>query len=152
VAALNEALGEAVPQNALIDLPETDLLAESYLNGYQSAIKPGACSYRKFFSRKDAGLVFGMLERMAAQLGTEPAFLITKQSEDCGAVRWLVASLLRNAAAIIRLDGDSLSALSLSGTEGVLIDYNADDQTETYEVAIWGERWPIIALACETQG
>jgi hypothetical protein len=59
-----------------------------------------------------------------------------------------LATLLRHVAAIIRLDGDSLSAMSEDGTQGLLIDYNADDERQTHEVTVWGERWSAAALAC----
>jgi hypothetical protein len=53
-----------------------------------------------------------------------------KQSEACGAVRTDAATLLTHVSAIIRLDGDSFSAMSEDGTQGLLGDYNADDERQ----------------------
>jgi hypothetical protein len=73
-----------------------------------------------------------------------------KQSATCGAVRTDVTILLRHVSAIIQLDGDSLAALSEDGSQGILIDYNPDDERQTYEVAVWGERWLAVALECQS--
>ena len=152
LAALSDALGDTLTQDALVPLAETDLLTQSFVDGYQAAIKDGVCRFRRLFSLNEEEVVFGIVQRLAERLQAEVGFLIAKQSEDCGAVKLPIALLLKHAASILRLDGDSLSALSLSGTEGVLLDYNADHEAQAYEIAVWGDRWPIVALACETPG
>jgi hypothetical protein len=91
-----------------------------------------------------------MAERLAAELPTEAAYLMTKMSDYCGAVSLPLSTLLRHAGAIIRLDGDSLSVISLDHKEGLLIDYNRDDEDQNYEVTIWGNRWPTAVLSCST--
>ena len=48
-------------------------------------------------------------------------------------------ALLKHTASIIRLDGDSLSALSEDRKQGVLgDDQNPDDPEQAYEVVVWG--------------
>jgi hypothetical protein len=94
-------------------------------------------------------LVLRLATCLADQIPTESAFFLTKLSEYCGAVRLSLSALLKHAALIIQLDGDSLSALSIDHTEGILIDHNPDDREQAYEVAVWGDRWPLMVLACD---
>ena len=150
LAALTEALGEAVPQSALVSLAETDRITESFRQGYRAASSDQAVTYRRFFAAGQVEHVFQIAERLANQLPTEVGYLFIKRSEDCGAIRLRLAALLLHAAAVIRLDGDSLSVLSLGHQQGLLIDHNADDEDRRYEITIWGDQWSIVAMSCET--
>jgi hypothetical protein len=149
LATLSEALGEPIGQNALTTLPQSDALMELFRNGYQAVVKEGGLSYRRFFLRGEQALVLRLANCLADRLPTERVFFLTKQSKTCGAVSISASSLLRNVESIIRFDGDSLSAVSMDGTQGLLIDHNADDDEQSYEVAVWGDRWPLLALSCE---
>jgi hypothetical protein len=152
LAHLSEALGEPVETDALKSLPETDVLLEAFREGYQAAIKDGAVSYRRFFLPTERPSVLRIADCLADQLPTENAFFLTKLSNDCGAVRVKISTLLRHTASIIRLDGDSLSAISSDQTQGVLIDHNPDDPPQAYEVVVWGDRWSLLGLACDQTG
>jgi hypothetical protein len=105
-------------------------------------------NYRKFFRSAERFFVFKIAECLTVQLGREDVFLLTKRSIDCGAVSVKLSALLIHTDAIIHFDGDSLSALSMDQTQGVLIDYNRDDPSQAYEMAVWGSRWSLAALAC----
>lgn len=109
---------------------------------------PGAISYRKFFLLKEEGFVFLLASCLAEKLFNENGFLLTKLSEYCGAVDVNVSTLLKHAESVIRFDGDSVCVLSKHCHEGLMIDHNLDDHEQAYEVAIWGKRWPLKALAC----
>ena len=150
LAAATEALGETVPLDALISLPDTDRIVESFRRGYRAAVSENVIACRKFFAAGQDEHVARMADRLGEQLSDEPAYLVTRKSEDCGAIRLRLGAALRHAIAIIRLDGDSLSALSLDETEGLLIDHNSDDESDNYEVTVWGDRWAIAALSCTT--
>jgi hypothetical protein len=76
-------------------------------------------------------------------------FLLAKLRTDCGAVVVDISLLLRHAASVISFDGDSLSAMSMDRTQGLLIDHNPDDIEQTYEVAVWGDRWSPLVRACD---
>jgi hypothetical protein len=117
--------------------------------GYQTAIRPGEVSYRRLFRSDERKLVLRLADCLAGSLSSETVFLVTKLSKDCGAVRLSITVLLNHTASIIRLDGDSLSALSEDRSQGILIDQNPDDAEQTYEVVLWGDRWPLLALACD---
>ncbi len=149
LATLSETLGEVVEADALVPLLSTDRLMEMFRSGYRNALENSATSYRRFFLPDEKSLVLGLADCLADRLPTEKGFFLTKLSEDCGAIEVGIAALLRHAASVIRLDGNSLSVLSSDHTQGLLIDYNADEPKEAYEVAIWGERWPLIALGCD---
>lgn len=148
LAAATEALGETVPLDALMSLPDTDRIVESFQRGYRAARGGNIVAYYKFFAAGQDERVSRMADRLGQQLSDEPAYLVTKKSEDCGAIRLRLGPVLRHAISIIRLDGDSLSALSLDETEGLLIDQNPDDESHNYEVTVWGDRWASMALTC----
>ena len=78
----------------------------------------------------------------------ERGSLFTKLNTDCGAVVLDILILLRHTGSLIRFDGDTLSAISADQTQGLLIDHNPDDSEQTYEVAVWGHRWSLLALGC----
>ena len=149
LAALSEALGEPVDGSALLPTSETDMLVETFRSGYQSAIKPDAVSYRRFFQAGERSLVVCLADCIAEKLPGERGLFFTKLSQDCGAVSLDLSVLLKHMASIIRLDGDSLSALSEDHKQGILIDHNPDDPKQTYEVVVWGDYWAVLALACD---
>ena len=82
-------------------------------------------------------------------MGDDDCELLTKPSTDCGAVTLDISILLKHTGSLIRFDGDSLSAMSADRTQGLLIDHNPDDYEQTYEAAVWGDRWSLLALACD---
>jgi hypothetical protein len=146
--ALSQVIGEEVSMEMFAPLPETDELRNTFRTGYRVAVS-GGLGYRRVFSLSQKNSVLNLADCLAERVAGETVFFLTKVSEYCGAVRLNFSTLLRHTASIIGLDGDSLSALSLDGTEGVLIDFNGDDQEEGYEIAVWGDRWPLSILACE---
>lgn len=149
LASLSEALSETVTADMLIPLPESDALLEVFRGFYQSAANSAPFTYRRCFARPEAGLVFGFASCLAHRMAGERGFLLTKPTQDCGAVSLDVATLLRRTEAIIRFDGDSLSVVSSDRTQGFLIDHNADDDQQAYEVAVWGHQWSRLALECD---
>jgi hypothetical protein len=151
LADLSEALGESVEAQALQSLSETDGLLRAFREGYQAAIKDRV-SYRRFFLATERASVLRIADCLADQLPKEDAFFLTKLSSDCGAVRVSVSTLLAHTASIIRLDGDSLSALSTDQTQGILVDHNPDDPPQAYEVVVWGDRWSLLGQACDQKG
>lgn len=149
LADLSEALGESVDAAALLPPTDTDEIMASLRVGYQAAIRPDEISYRRFFRSSERNLVLRLADCLSGSLLGEDVFFATKLSEDCVAVRLSLSVLLSHAASILRLDGDSLSALSEDRKQGVLIDQNPDDTEQAYEVVLWGDRWPLLALACD---
>jgi len=149
LSAIAEAIREPVDMKSLVPLPETDALRETFRTGYQNVVREATVGYRRFFLPNQGNRVFRLATCLADQVPSESCFFLTKMSEYCGAVRMNFSVLLEHAASIIQLDGDSLSALSIDRTEGILIDHNPDDREQAYEVAVWGDRWPLILLACD---
>lgn len=147
--SLSRIISEPVEAEALVSLPETDALREAFRVGYQSLRKEGTVGYRRLFSLSQSKRVFQLADCFADQIANERAFLLTRLSEYCGAVNLSLSSLVRHTASVIQFDGDSLSALSIDRIEGILIDHNAGDLEHAYEVAVWGERWPLLVLGCD---
>lgn len=151
LALLSEAVGEPMAASALVSLPESDALLEAFRNGYQTAINGEQLGHRAFFRAPEAGRVFQIMDCLADQTVGERAFLLAKVRMDCGAVVADIAMLLRHAASVISFDGDSLCAMSMDRTQGLLIDHNPDDIEQTYEIAVWGDRWSPLARACHAK-
>jgi len=151
LASLSEALGEPMEACSLVSLPESDALLEAFRNGYQRAINGEQVRHRTFFRAPEAGRVFQLTDCLADQMAGERAFLLAKVRMDCGAVVADTSTLLRHAASVISFDGDSLCAMSMDRTQGLLIDHNPDDIEQTYEVAVWGDRWSALSRACESK-
>ena len=116
----------------LQSLVDTDALSLAFREGYQTAIKDGAISYRRFFGPTERRTVLQIADCLANQVPVDNAFLLTKLSHDCVAVNVNISTLLRDMASIIAMDGDSLSAISNDQTQGVLIDQNPYDPLQTY--------------------
>lgn len=148
---MSEALGEPIEASALVSLPESDALLEAFRNGYQRVINGEPLGHRAFFRAPEARHVFQLTDCLADQTAGERAFLLAKVRTDCGAVVADISMLLRHAASVISFDGDSLCAMSMDRTQGLLIDHNPDDIEQTYEVAVWGDRWSPFARAYETK-
>ncbi len=83
---------------------------------------------------------------------TESAFLLTKNSHFCGAVKTNILTVLGHAASIIRLDGDSVCLVSEDRKQGLLVDQNIDDPEQTYELTVWGHRWASAVSYCDSGG
>ena|SRR6185437_1038402 len=151
LASLSEALGEPIEASALVSLPESDALLEVFRNGYERAFGGEQVGHRAFCRAPEARRVFQVTDCLADQTAGERVFLLAKLRTDCGAVVVDISLLLRHAASVISFDGDSLSAMSMGRTQGLLIDHNPDDIEQTYEVAVWGDRWSPLARACDSQ-
>lgn len=142
LARLSETLGETIEASALVPVVEVD----AFRAGYQRAISQDTLIYRRTFPPDKRSTVFSIVDRFAESLPTEEVFLLSRLGNDRGAVKLDISLLLRHAASVIKFDGDSLSALSKDLNQGVLIDHNADDPHEAYEIVVWGERWPLPLL------
>ena len=146
-ASLSEALGEPIDASALVPLLESDALLEAFRNGYRRVVEAAVMGYRKFFRKPEARLLFQLADCLADRMLSERGLLLTKLDTNCGAVILDIRILLRHTGSLIRFDGDSVSAMSADQTQGLLIDHNRDDSEQTYEVAVWGDRWSLLALA-----
>jgi len=149
LASLSLALECPIKSDSIQSLTETDSLWQLYGQGYSSAITGVQASYRRMFSRNEATRVFRVAECLASFLPDEKAFLLDKQSEICGAVEVGVANLLQHTKQTIKLDGDAVRVVSQDKTQGFVIDFNPDDADWNYEIAVWGDRWPLLILGCD---
>lgn len=151
LAGLAEATGQPIEVEALLPPLEADIAMETFRTGYQSATQPGIGNYRRFFRSSERDTVFDLAVCLAGQLSREAVLFLTKLGADSCAVNLEASVLLTHAASVIRFDGDSLSALSVDRTQGILIDHNPDDLEQTYEIAAWGDRWSPLVLYCDQE-
>ena len=148
IETLSRALEQTIEVSALVSFEESDSLLGLFREEYRAAQSDDAISYRKFFSKEEGKLIFELAKCLAHRLVDEEAYFLTKLGEDVGAVKVNTSALLNHAESVIDFDGDSISLLSNDRGQGLLIDSNPDDPEQTYEIAVWGDRWPLLALAC----
>jgi hypothetical protein len=145
---LSIALGIQITHEHLLPLAQTDLIRSSISNGYGSVLHHREPSFRRFFSQRETEQLSSFLACCANTLKQQDAILHTKNSEFCGAISHAADVFVNRFQEVIQLDGDSLSVLSKDGTQGLVVDFNADELMEHYEVVVWGDRWPIMILSC----
>jgi hypothetical protein len=143
---LSKALNAQVEETTLLDSSQVDALLGSFRAGYADSKERGASSYRRFFHREQLPVAQHLTDCLAHHLGSEQVYLLTKFNGDERGVVVEAATLFSRVGPVIDFDGDSLCALSKDGTQGVLIDHNPDDE-QTYELTVWGDRWPLLVLA-----
>ena len=146
---LSQALDYTVETSSLVSIGETHLIFESFCAGYRAAQNDYAIIYRRFFPQEREEIVFTLARCIAHRLTNDEVFFITKLAGDCWVINVKISNLLTHAEAVIKFDGDSISILSKDRNEGLLIDRNFDDSQLTYEVTVWGDKWPLIFLACD---
>jgi len=117
--------------------------------GYQTARTGDAVSYRRFFSPNERRIVFRLAASLADRIGDETGFLLTRLGVDTEAISANLTAVLANAEAVLNLDGDSVSIVSNDRSQGLLIDRNLDDPIQSYEFAVWGNRWSLLMLASD---
>jgi hypothetical protein len=144
LASLSNALDMPVDATALIAPLEADSLMTGFRTGYSHATERGAPSYRRFFHQGELPLLLNLTDSLVHRLGAEEVYLLTKFEGDCRVVVLNVTALFSRVGAVIEFDGDSLCALSKDHSQGVLIDHNPDDLDQTYELTVWGDRWPLL--------
>lgn len=145
LAELAAILGEPIEHVNALSLTESDELAALFWNHCRSTADTKSSSYRRGFSRNEKPLLKQLAESLAHEVAEEDVYLFTRRLEDCGVIRVNLSTLLQRFEPVILSDGDSVAALSLDRTQGILIDYNADDEDQTYEAVVWGERWFPLA-------
>lgn len=149
LAELSDAVGEKIDSNALATLQDTDSLLEISRAGYQRSRTADGTVYQRYFRSTQKARLFEISDCIGKHLTGERAFLLTKGSHYCGAVRMDVLTVLGHSASIIRLDGDSVCLVSEDRHQGLLIDQNMGDPERTWELAVWGTRWSSAVSHCE---
>jgi hypothetical protein len=149
IKALSQAIKQPVDVSALVPAEESDSLWEVFRLGYRSSQSSDAISYRKFFPGNKKGDVLQLAACVADHITDENVFFLTKLGVDYEAIRVNSSALLKQAEAVINIDGDSITVLSTDQSQGLLIDSNEDDPVQSYEVTAWGDRWPQLILGCD---
>ena len=144
--SLRKVLDTPVDATTLIPPLEADALMTDFRIGYANAMESDALNYRRFFHQNELPLVQNLAEGLAQQLVGEEVYLLTKFNGDSRGVVLDACVLFSRVGPIIEFDGDSLYALSIDRSQGVLVDHNVDDNEQAYELTVWGDRWPLLIL------
>lgn len=152
LGSLRKVLDTAVDATMLIPPLEADALMADFRTGYAKAMESGALSYKRFFHQNELPLVQNLVEGLAQRLGVEEVYLLTKFNRDNRGVALNGSVLFSRVGPVIEFDGDSLCALSIDRSQGVLVDHNQHDNEQAYELAVWGDRWPLLILVRDQGG
>lgn len=143
---LSTALGVAITPEHLLDLTETDTVRRILNEGYRVVLENRQPSFRKFFSKAQESHLLYLVDCLNSRIGAEDVVLHIKGSELCGAIVSQASTILERSKEIIGLDGDSLNIVSTDYQDGLILDFNPDEIEEHYELAIWGDRWPLAII------
>ena len=143
---LSTALGVSVTPKELLDLAETDTVSSILSDGYRVVLEGRQPSFRKFFSKAQESHLLYLVDGLNNRIGTESVVLHIKRSHLCGAIVAPASRVLARSKEIIGLDGDSLNIVSTDYRQGLILDFNPDEFEEHYELAIWGDRWPLATI------
>ncbi len=146
--ALSNALNRQVLANELIDLETTDQIRMSAGVGYQLAKDGKEPAFARYFSNSETDIVTNLVSRLGSKITTKNAFLLFSQSELCGAVAIATSDVFENAKQLLLVDGDGLTVVGASKEDGLLLDFNPDDEACCYELVVWGNLWPMLFLDC----
>jgi hypothetical protein len=146
LAGLSDALGVPVSPEQLFDLAETDTVRRVLSEGYRVVLENRQPSFRKFFSKAQESNLLYLVDCLSNRIGTNKVVLHIKESELCGAIASKASTVLERSKEIIRLDGDSLNILSTDYQNGLILNFNPDELDEHYELAVWGDRWPLAII------
>lgn len=130
------------------DLETTDELRKLAGEGYVSAKDPREPGFARYFSRAEEAYVLSLIACLGTKIKGSPAFALFSQSEVCGAVSLEATEALANIGRLIDVDGDGPSVITADRHDGLLLDFNPDDEDTCYELVVWGETWPILFLPC----
>jgi|KBSMisStaDraftv2_1062788.scaffolds.fasta_scaffold247460_2 hypothetical protein len=147
---LSAALGNDVEIAHLADLLLTDVLEGKLTEQYQALVRGSGSGFLRTYSTQQSARLFDMTKQMSLKIGRNRAYLLTKRSNTCGAVIVQADSAISRAKSLVALDGDSLRLVSEDQTQGLLLDWRADDPSEAYELAVWGNRWAAVAHSCDS--
>ena len=125
------------------------MLMEDVKKGYQEAKKANAISFSKDYRVERKDQVLRTMTSFADRF-SEKVFLLTKDSEFCGAVELDSSTVFHHCAELLTLDGDSLMVCSKDREQGLLLDLTRDDNESCYELTVWGSKWPVLTLGCST--
>lgn len=133
ISKLTLALGIKIEKANFLDLETTDKIKDKFYEGLNSKAK----KINKTYNSNSEENLHGDIELIALELKDQEAYLITKQSEICGAVRIPAIKALHNYKAIIDLDGDSLNLITTNDLTYVHLDYYEEYSNFFYQLFLW---------------
>lgn len=139
---LSEVLNLPILLSDFVDLETTDKLTKDFYEEYKKIPK----SKKKVYGKDDRSKLDDTVDVLRESLIGEEGYLISKQSEYCGAVKVPIEKVLIHYLQLIELDGDSLCISSKNVTEGIYIDYYEEYTDDVlgyfYELTVWG--WRLV--------
>jgi hypothetical protein len=148
LSKLSLAIGQNLSTKDLLPLEETDSLSKVLTTGYRRTKHHDVPGYSKFFSPQQAAHFFRLVDCLAQKISGR-VFLLTMETEYCGAVELEASVVFSHAHSLLRLDaGTSVNALSSDRSQAVMLDSNLGDPVAPYEVVVWGEHWPLLVMEC----
>ena len=151
LAELSEAIGGQIDLNALATLPDTDALLETFRAGYQRSKTADGMVYQRYFHPNQKAKLFEISDCIGKRLPAETAFLSSKNSHFCGAVKTDILACWPRGFSYKTRWRFRLSRFG-GRQQGLLMDQNIDNPEQTYELTVWGHRWSSAVSYCDSGG
>jgi len=148
IQRLSILLRKEFDDSSFADGETTDELRRLIGEGYEAAKDPREPGFAQYFSRAEEAYVCSLVACLGTKIKGAPAFALFRQSELCGAVAIEATEALAHIRSLIEVDGDGASVITADRRDGLILDFNPDDETTCYELVVWGESWPILFLPC----
>jgi hypothetical protein len=148
IQRLSILLRKEFDESSFADFEATDELRRLTGEGYESAKDPREPGYDCYFSRAEEAYVFSLVACVGTKIKGEPAFVLFRQSELCGAVAMEATEALANMRSLVDVDDDGPSVITADRQNGLILDSNPDDEATCYELVVWGKSWPMLFLPC----
>ena len=148
IQRLSILLRREFDDSSFADYETTEELRRLIGEGYESGKDPREPGFARYFSSAEEGYVFSLVACLGTKINGAPAFALFRESELCGAVAMEATEALGSIRSLIDVDGDGVSVITADRRDGLILDFNPDDEATCYELVIWGESWPILLLPC----
>jgi predicted class III extradiol MEMO1 family dioxygenase len=122
-----------IQKSDFLDLETTDEIKKRFYEGFSSSAK----MFSKTYNSNDEETLNNDVEIIALRLQGQEAYLITKESDICGAVKIPVIKALIKYKEIIELDGDSLNLITTDYLNYVNLDYYEEHGKFFYQLSVW---------------
>lgn len=145
-ASLTEILGSEVTSTDVLDLDASDDIFRSSAEPYRALVEGRSIGFRRFFSYLEEKALIEKVNSWALHSFDQMVAMQLKPASDLGGILLPMNAALRHFHKLLQLDGDTFRIHALTGFDGLMIDWNPDEPEETFEVAVWGEHWPLRLL------
>ncbi|HVW98381.1 MAG TPA: hypothetical protein VHA56_20610 [Mucilaginibacter sp.] len=139
ISKLNNILHISLQKSDFLDLEKTDEIKNLFYESFNTS----TMALNKTYNDSESIALTNDIEILAQQFQHKEVYLITKESEVCGAVKIPSVNALNNFMAVIKLDGDSLNLITTDYLSYIYLDYYEEYGKFFYQLSVWGSVPPL---------